>query len=205
LTKSGAGTLALSGNNGYSGSTTVTGGILRITGDNAASAGTSISANATLTGDGSIRNLVDFYVDNFGTLAPGTKANPTGVLHVYGSLFMESGAHTCFHADGVGNSSRIVVTPRGGNPIGDGVAFLGGVARIDFSAGPQAGAEYLLVSAGIVGTFSGFETNVPGLVGQLNYSGTQVTFMVTTNDTIFGNGFEAPQASQSDCIAAFAN
>jgi hypothetical protein len=118
---------------------------------------------------------------------------------------MEPGALSCFHADGVGNSSRLLVTPVGGNPVGDGDAFLAGVARIDFSVGPQAGAQYLLVSAGIIGTFSGFETNVPGLVGQLNYSGSQATFMVTTNDTIFGNTFESPPASQSACIAAFAN
>jgi len=32
--------------------------------------------------------------------------------------------------------------------------FLGSVARIDFSGGPQEGAQYLLVSAGIIGTFS---------------------------------------------------
>jgi autotransporter-associated beta strand protein len=204
LSKTGAGTLVLGGSNGYSGSTTVTGGILRVTGDNTALAGASVSAGATLTGDGSIRYYNNI-LDTFGTLAPGTSANPTGLLWVHGSVFMENGSLTCFHTDGAGNSSRLLVTPFGTNPILNGVAMLAGVARIDFKAGPAPGAQYLLVSAGIIGTFAGYETNVHGLVGQLNYSSTQVTFAVVANDTIFGNGFEAPQASESACIAAFAN
>ena len=200
LTKSGAGTLVLGGTNAYAGAVTVNGGILRITGNNAASVSTSVAASATLSGTGQIRD-----VDLYGTMAPGTNLNRTGVLQVFHTVAMEAGALTCFHADGAGNSSRLLVTPvGGGNPIGDGAAFLQGVARIDFSVGPVPG-DYLLVSAGIIGTFSGFETNIPGLTGQLNYSASQVTFTVIANDTIFSGSFEAPSANQSACAAAFSN
>ena len=199
LTKSGAGTLVLSGTNGYAGLTTVSGGILRVTSDNTSSSGTSVAAGATLTGDGSIK-----YLDDFGTLAPGTSTNSTGILQVYGLIFLEGGALSCFHADAVGNSSRLLVTPYI-NQLLDGTATLAGLARIDFKGSPLPGAQYLLVSAGIIGTFSGFETNVAGLVGQLNYSPSQVTFSVTANETIYGNGFEEPSASQSACAAAFAH
>ena len=200
LSKSGSGTLVLGGSNGYSGATSVSNGILRINGDISASTGVGVTAAATLTGTGKVQD-----VDLFGIIAPGTSANESGVMQVLHAIFMEPGALSCFHADGVGNSSRLLVTPVGGNPIGDGAAFLGGVARIDFKGSPLPGAQYLLVSAGIIGTFSGYETNVPGLVGELTYSGSQASFTVVANDTLFRNGFEIPQASESACAAAFAN
>jgi fibronectin-binding autotransporter adhesin len=202
LTMSGAGTLVLSGTNAYAGNTSVSNGILRVTGDITTTAVNSVAAAAVLTGTGNVRD-----VDLYGTLAPGTSANPTGVLQVFHTLFMESGALTCFHADGVGNSSRLQVTPYGSNPILNGVAWLAGVARIDFSASPSPGSYTLINAAGINATFSGFETNMPGLVGQLNYSATHVTFTVVANDTdvIFRDGFETAHVSDNSCIAAFAN
>jgi hypothetical protein len=201
LAKSGAGVLVLGGTNAYAGNTTVTDGILRVSGDINASAGVSLSAAATLTGDGNIKDA-----DIYGTVAPGTGANATGVLHVLHTLFLENGALSCFHADGAGNSSKLLVTPSAGNPILNGFAYLAGVARIDFSAGPVPGTQYILLNAaGLIGTFSGFETNMPGLDGQLTYSSTQVKFTVSASDAIFRAGFDAPQVNDSPCIAAFAN
>ena len=202
LNKSGAGTLVLSGTNAYAGNTSVTSGILRVTGDITPSAVYSVDAAATLTGTGNVRD-----VDLYGTLAPGTSINPTGLLQVFHTLYMENSALTCFHADGAGNSSRLLVTPYGSNPILNGYAWLAGVARIDFSASPSPGSYTLINAAGFFGTFSGFETNMPGLVGQLNYSATQVTFTVVANNTdvIFRDGFDAARVSDSFCIAAFAN
>jgi len=65
----------------------------------------------------------------------------------------------------------------------------------------------LLTAAGISGTLSGSETNLPGLVGHLNYSGTQVTFTVVANypDATFRDTFETAHLSDSSCVAAFAN
>ena len=73
LAKSGAGVLVLGGANAYAGNTTVTSGILRVTGDIKASVGVSVNAAATLTGDGNAKDA-----DIFGTIAPGTSANATG-------------------------------------------------------------------------------------------------------------------------------
>jgi hypothetical protein len=200
LAKSGAGTLVLDGTNAYAGSTVVNGGILRVAGSIVPSAGVSVAANGILTGTGNVRD-----VDLYGTIAPGSSTNATGVLQVFNTLYMEAGALTCLHADGVGNSSRLLVSPYGANPILDGFAWLAGVAHIDFSVGPTPGSYILITATGFMGTFGGFETNVPGLVGQLNYSTSQVTFTVIANDTIFAGTFEAPSANQSACAAAFAH
>lgn len=136
----------------------------------------------------------------FGTVAPGIGENPTGVLRVFGNLFMERGVLTWFHADGVGNSSRLLVT----SPLASGQAFLSGVARIDFSVSPAPGTPHILMNAGIMGTFSGFDSNMPTVDGHLNYSAPQVTFTVTAHDAIFHDGFDIPQVSDSPCVAAFA-
>ena len=100
------------------------------------------------------------------------------------------------------------MTPYGANPILNGYAYLAGVARIDFSASPIPSTQYVLLNAaGLIGTFSGFETNMPGLVGHLSYSTTQVTFTVDSNnsDVVFRDSFDATHVSDSPCIAAFAN
>jgi hypothetical protein len=41
---------------------------------------------------------------------------------------------------------------------------------------------------------------MPGLVGQLDYSGSHVTFTASANDAVFGDGFES-----NPSVAAFAN
>ena len=56
LTKVGAGTLTLTGDNAYTGETTVDGGVLRLSGSNAASATTVNAGRIELAGAGTLGN-----------------------------------------------------------------------------------------------------------------------------------------------------
>jgi hypothetical protein len=86
-----------------------------------------------------------------------------------------------------------------------GAVTLNGIARIDFSGGPNVGATYFPINAGsVAGTFAGYETNMPNLLGHFTYGATSVTFTVDASDVVFRNGMEQ-SISDSPCIAAFAN
>src|SRR5205085_3672130 len=79
LTKSGAGTLILAGNNTYAGGSTVAGGKLSIVGTN--SSGVTVSGGGTLGGTGTVKGAIA--VLNGGMLWPGvTAAEVTGASAV---------------------------------------------------------------------------------------------------------------------------
>ena len=191
ITKQGIGTLVLSGANTYHGATAVNAGVLRVTSPGKIDKSTTtIAAAGTLTGDGTAGPIV-----SFGSLAPGSSSIPQGTLAVNGSLQIQLGALTCFHANGAGAISDLNVT---------GAATLNGIARIDFSGSPTVGTTYFPLSAGTVsGAFAGYETNMPNLLGHFSYAN-PVTFTVDASDVLFRNGME-PLINDSPCIAAFAN
>gem|GEM_PF-2951743 len=90
LTKSGIGTLILSGANTYSGTTLVTGGVLLVNGDQSAATGAvAVATGATLGGSGVIGGATTIE----GTLAPG---NSAGLLTFADDLTLEGGALTTF-------------------------------------------------------------------------------------------------------------
>lgn len=193
ITKQGPGTLILSGANTYGGATMVNAGVLRVAVPGAINASAvTVGVSGTLTGDGST-----VAIDSFGTLAPGTQANPQGTLAVNGAMRLESGALTCFHANGANSAvSDLNIT---------GLATLNGIAHIDFNGSPTVGTIYVLLNAGsISGTFAGFETNIPNLDGSFSYAPATLTFTVTASDVVFKNGFD-PSTSDAPCAAAFAN
>jgi len=193
ITKQGTGTLILSGSNTYAGATIVNAGILRVAAPgNINASAVTVDASGTLTGDGST-----VAIDNFGTLAPGTPSNPQGTLAVNATMRLESGALTCFHANGATTAvSDLNVT---------GLATINGIAHIDFSGGPTVGTMYVVLNAGSInGSFAGFETNMPNLDGSFSYAPTSLTFTVTASDVLFQDGFEQ-SVSDSPCVAAFSN
>jgi autotransporter-associated beta strand protein len=94
VTKSGTGTWALSGNNSYTGATTVTAGTLLINGSTNAGSLVTVQTGGTLGGNGTIGGAVT--VQNGGTLSPG---NSPGLLTV-ASLTLDSGSTSFFQING---------------------------------------------------------------------------------------------------------
>jgi len=94
LTKSGAGTLALTAANAYTGSTTINAGTLLVNGSLDAASAVAVDSGGTLGGSGTIGGAVT--VNSGGTLAPG---NSPGILTV-GSLLLNNGSTTLLEVNG---------------------------------------------------------------------------------------------------------
>ena len=76
ITKSGAGTMTLSGSNSYTGATSVSAGRLLVNGSTASASALSVASGATLGGTGTVGGPIT--IQSGGTLAPGVSG--TGVL-----------------------------------------------------------------------------------------------------------------------------
>jgi autotransporter-associated beta strand protein len=89
--QAGPGTTVLTGNNAYTGPTTVAAGILRVSGSIAASSGVTVNNGAILAGTGTVTGRVaSTTIENGGTLAPGDDA--VGALVIAGNLVFQSAA-----------------------------------------------------------------------------------------------------------------
>lgn len=104
LTKSGSGTLVLSGNNDYGGLTHVSGGTLLVNGSLGATM-TNVALSATLGGTGSIGGATT--IESGGILAPG---DSVGTLTFTNGLTLNSGAVLNFD---LGNTSDLIAVTGG--------------------------------------------------------------------------------------------
>src|SRR5271165_4377070 len=147
LTKMGAGTLTLSGNNAYTGGTNIVGGVLSVSSDsNLGTGGITISNNAELLTTGAL--FASTKAITLGT-GGGTLASATGTTAAYGSVISGSGrlsigdainngmivlsAANTYSGGTVLNSGTLVVNNAQALGLGD-VVVTGGVLRAD----PQA-------------------------------------------------------------------
>lgn len=170
LSKSGFGVLRLTGNNTYTGNTTLLGGILRVDGS-ITSSSVLIGRGATLSGVGYVGNTI-----NYGTISPG---NSVGTLTIVGDYRQMAGSNYLVDINDKGQADVLRVT---------GSAFIEDSAGITIVArdGLDLGYKYniMYVSGTLTGSFK-IETDFVFLDESvstiLNDQGA-IDFSVTRND-----------------------
>ena len=174
LIKIGAGTLALTGANTYSGLTAVNAGILAVNGS--LGGPVSVGADGTLGGSGTVGNVT---VD--GNLAPG---NSIGTINT-GNLTFNAGSVYEVEVDAAGNSDRTNVT----GTVSLGSATLSVLAE-NGTYGDQT--DYLIIdndaADAITGTFGTITSNLAFLDPAVSYvggDGNDVVLTMARNDINF--------------------
>ena len=161
LTKSGTGTLLLSGNSGaYAGATTLDAGTLNVSGTTGSTI--TVGSNATLKGTGTVGGIV-----NNGSLEPGASI---------GTLT------TTTFTQGAGGTLTVEITPTESDLlIVTGTATLDGTVFVSPSSGSYPeGTEFTILTAGTrIGEFAQVTDNVD-VIFHLRYSGNTVFLRVPT-------------------------
>ena len=193
LVKTGTGTMTLSGDNVYTGATTVNAGGLVV--DGSILSATTVNGGAMLGGNGSITN--DVTINSGGTLAPGSAANPTGTLTITGNLAFQSAAVYLISLNGAAASKAVV----------SGSAALNG-ASVEVASGVALtkGAQYTILHAdgGVNGTFNP-QVRFGAFVGALTYD-TNDVFLTFTQSAIGSvGGLNVNQQRVANAIDGFFN
>jgi T5SS/PEP-CTERM-associated repeat protein/autotransporter-associated beta strand protein len=171
-----AGTTIFAGTETYTGTTTINGGTLEVDGSIASSMLVTVNAGGTLTGTGFVDPPVPVgitTINNGGTLAPGSLANPTGTLTIGANLVFQSGAFYRVTISGT-NASRTNV---------GGTATLGG-ATVQAQLAPGVytkGQSWNIMTAagGTSGQFSGASFIPPNYSASLSYPTDNVVLTLT--------------------------
>jgi autotransporter-associated beta strand protein/T5SS/PEP-CTERM-associated repeat protein len=176
LSKSGTGTLILTGTSTYTGATTVNAGKLTVNGAIAGSAVT-VNSGGTLAGTGTVGATT---IKSGGTFAPG---NSPGTMSVAGNLAFQSGAlYLVQVTPSIASSANVSGT----------AALTGGSVQTLFAPGSYLTKSYdILHAAGGLGgtTFGGVSGNVPpGFTESLSYTATDAFLNLTAVLGALGTG-----------------
>ena len=173
LVKVGTGTLTLSGNNTYTGPTTVNAGRLVVNGSLAGAV--MVNSGGMLSGNGSIGGLVA----NNSTVAPG---NSIGTLNVNGN-FTHNGGTYQVEVNAQGQTDRINAT---------GTATINGASvQVLAQSGTYArNTTYTILNAtgGVSGAYSGVSSNFAFLTPTLSYDANNVFLNLAMSQTAFASG-----------------
>jgi autotransporter-associated beta strand protein len=171
LQKTGDGVLNLTGQNSYTGGTTVQGGALAVNGSLVSVV--DVQAGAQIMGRGQIGGLI---VRNAATLAPG---NSIDTLRVATDALFERGSIYEVELTAAGDTDLLVV---------DGaVTIEGGTVAVMAENGNYAPlSSYTIITANSVeGTFEGVTSNLAFLIPSLGYTDSAVTLQLLRNDVTF--------------------
>ncbi|MBY0530319.1 MAG: autotransporter domain-containing protein [Rhabdochlamydiaceae bacterium] len=157
IVKKGAGTLTLSGTNGYMGGTTVSAGRLSVNGQIAG--GVTVNSGAILGGTGTIFGGGTI----LGTLSPGNSIGTITFDTSGGNLSLDSGSITTIEIDPT-DASKIVI-------VGGGHVALDGTVNVVQQAGTYSlDQQYLILDGSYTGAFSPTVTGgLPGYDFKLLY------------------------------------
>ncbi|QLG93219.1 autotransporter domain-containing protein [Pseudomonas yamanorum] len=182
LIKSGAGTLVLTGDNTYRGTTTVNGGLLAVNGS--LTSAVTVNDSGTLGGSGRIASLT---ANSGGTVAPG---NSVGTLQVAGDVNLAAGSTYAVELTPT-SSDRIVA---GGKAV-----LGGGTVTLALENSPTllsqteaqslVGRQYNILQAagGIQGQFGAVLPNYLFIGGTLNYAANAVQLDIGRNGASFAS------------------
>jgi autotransporter-associated beta strand protein len=172
LIKTGTGTLTLTGNNSFTGGTTVNQGLLVVNG----SLASSVTLNGgSLGGSGSVAGLTA----NNATIAPG---NSIGTLTVSGN-FVQNGGTYQVETNAQGQSDRINVA---GSATINGTAVQ--VLAQSGSYARQTTYTILNATGGVAGTYSSVSANFAFLTPTLSYDANNVYLTLFQNQGAFAAG-----------------
>ncbi len=177
LTKTGAGTLTLSGTDVYTGTTEVAAGTLNLTGS--ITSNTTVDSGAILSGNGTITGNLT----NSGTVGLG---GSIGTLSASGIYTQNSGGNLQIGIGSSGNNSLLQI---------GGAANLAGTVEVEPAAGSYvSGTHYTFLEASsISGTFSGITLdNLPTMHAVLHYDATDVYFTLLSNQSNFSADAHTP-------------
>ncbi|WP_147155712.1 autotransporter outer membrane beta-barrel domain-containing protein, partial [Reyranella soli] len=175
------GTVTVTGNNTYSGPTTVNGGMLVVNGSLASTV--TLNNGSTLGGSGNVGSLVA----NNAVIAPG---NSIGTMTVNGN-FSQNGGTYVVEANAAGQADRINAT---------GAATIGGGATVSVLAAAgtyQRNTTYTILNAtgGVTGTYAGASSNFAFLTPSLSYNANNVFLTLLMNQSAFASGAQTGNQS----------
>jgi autotransporter-associated beta strand protein len=166
FTKTGPGTLVLSGNNTLSGTVTVSGGTLYITGS-LPNGSVTVGSGATLTGTGTVSSIS---VQSGGTLT-GTLTATAGTTFAAGSTFSVVLTNSTTFSQLFGGTVNLTAGPTLN------VVMAGGFT-------PSSGSTFAVIPGAITGTFNGLANgttfNVGGIFFRINYGSVLLTPLAAT-------------------------
>jgi len=168
-----SGVTALTGASGYTGPTTVNGGVLEVDGSINGSDGVIVNSGATLRGTGLVGSTKATVIESGATLAPGAAASPGTSMRLQGTLVF--GSTSANYSIYLNPSATTFATVNG-------AASLAGTVNATFAPGAYVSKQYtILATTGGLGgtTFSSLNTvgmaNLPaGATDSLSYSADDV-------------------------------